>query len=385
MQVKRTTDGTTADPGRIVTVTLSDGYTFADGSTSYSGSTNINGLLSLPDISVPAKGGTSTFSATSNALTTSAPVSAPAVGGSLYKYEDSKVTSTGATNVAKVVVDGTGGVYAITASGDLVDTKGSVITSGLDATNGKALTIALAAGPTPVPYFIKDGDLYKYQDSKVTKLGATKLAQIVANGTGGVYGITKGGDLVSSDGTKITSGLDPKNDQALTIALAAGPTPVPYFIKDGDLYKYQDSTVTKLDATKLAKVITDGTGGVYGITTAGALVNSSGGSADTGLDPDNDEGLTLAKASSGPVPYYLKDGKVYKYQDDTVTELKATNVTKLVADGTGAIYGITKNGALVTTDGGEITTGVTTGSDEGLTLAKASSGPVPFFIKAPTC
>ncbi|PPF10566.1 hypothetical protein [Rathayibacter rathayi] len=108
-------------------------------------------------------------------------------------------------------------------------------------------------------------------------------------------------------------------------------------------------------------------------------------SADTGLDPDNDEGLTLAKASSGPVPYYLKDGKVYKYRDDTVTELKATNVTKLVADGTGAIYGITKNGALVTTDGGEITTGVTTGSDEGLTLAKASSGPVPFFIKAPTC
>ncbi|AND17343.1 hypothetical protein C5D07_14485 [Rathayibacter tritici] len=84
VQVKRTTDGTTADPGKVVTVTLSDGYTFADGTTSYSGTTNANGLITLPDIKVPAKGGDSSFGASSDTLSASAPVSSTSTS-SLYR------------------------------------------------------------------------------------------------------------------------------------------------------------------------------------------------------------------------------------------------------------------------------------------------------------
>ncbi|AND15308.1 hypothetical protein [Rathayibacter tritici] len=36
VQVKRTLDGTTADPGKTVTVTVTDGYTFKDGTKTYS-------------------------------------------------------------------------------------------------------------------------------------------------------------------------------------------------------------------------------------------------------------------------------------------------------------------------------------------------------------
>ncbi|AND17927.1 hypothetical protein C5C18_01680 [Rathayibacter tritici] len=78
VQVSRTTDGSTADAGKTITVTLKDGYTFAGGKTTYSGTTDSKELLTLPDITVPADGGTSRFGASSDSLSTSAPVSAPA-------------------------------------------------------------------------------------------------------------------------------------------------------------------------------------------------------------------------------------------------------------------------------------------------------------------
>ncbi|MBF4461350.1 MULTISPECIES: hypothetical protein [unclassified Rathayibacter] len=87
VQVRRTTDGTTPDPGKTITVTLTDGYTFSDGSTSHSATTDSNGLITLPAISVPAKGGTSTFAAASDSLGTTAPVSATAApGGGNYQW-----------------------------------------------------------------------------------------------------------------------------------------------------------------------------------------------------------------------------------------------------------------------------------------------------------
>ncbi|NRD09641.1 hypothetical protein HRF29_11910, partial [Rathayibacter agropyri] len=74
VQVKRTSDGTTADAGQVITVTLKDGYKFKDGSTTYSATSGTDGTITLPDIIVPAAGGDSTFNATSGTLSASAPV-----------------------------------------------------------------------------------------------------------------------------------------------------------------------------------------------------------------------------------------------------------------------------------------------------------------------
>ncbi|NRD10163.1 hypothetical protein HRF29_14580, partial [Rathayibacter agropyri] len=79
VQVKRTSDGTTAEAGKIITVTLKDGYKFKDSSTTYTATTGTDGTITLPDITVPATGGDSTFNAMSNALSASAPVSATKV------------------------------------------------------------------------------------------------------------------------------------------------------------------------------------------------------------------------------------------------------------------------------------------------------------------
>lgn len=62
-------DGSTAKPGAALTVSLSGGYTFSNGGTTSTGTTDSNGVLSLPDINVPAAGGTSTITATASGST----------------------------------------------------------------------------------------------------------------------------------------------------------------------------------------------------------------------------------------------------------------------------------------------------------------------------
>ncbi|KJL26615.1 hypothetical protein RL72_00947 [Microbacterium azadirachtae] len=68
------------DPGKAITVTLSNGYTFEDGTTVYTGTTDANGKITLPSVRVPAAGGNTSFQATSGTLNVTAPVTAPPVG-----------------------------------------------------------------------------------------------------------------------------------------------------------------------------------------------------------------------------------------------------------------------------------------------------------------
>ncbi|PPI18326.1 hypothetical protein C5D07_03525 [Rathayibacter tritici] len=94
VRVERTTDGTTADPGKTITVTLTDGYTFKDGTTTYSGATGSDGLLSLPDITVPAKGGKSAFAASSSeGLSAAAPVSGTSRPSAFRRDGDGNLTT----------------------------------------------------------------------------------------------------------------------------------------------------------------------------------------------------------------------------------------------------------------------------------------------------
>lgn len=64
-------DGANPKAGIAVSVSLSNSYSFANGGASYTGVTGSNGSLSLPDIHVPANGGSATASATSNGATAS--------------------------------------------------------------------------------------------------------------------------------------------------------------------------------------------------------------------------------------------------------------------------------------------------------------------------
>ncbi|QWL31560.1 hypothetical protein [Rathayibacter toxicus] len=399
VQVKRTVDGTAPDAGKTVSVTLADGYTFADGTTTYSGTTDANGLITLPDIKVPAKGGNSKFSASSDTLAASATVSGSTNGGDLYNYNGTSSTATGAKNIAQVFTDGTGNVYAVTKDGDLVDSAGNktqngvTFGSGLDASNTRGTAIS---GANADVYYIKNGDLYKYSNGAVTATGAKNIAQVFTDGTGNVYAVTKDGDLVDSVGNKTQngvtfgSGLDASNTRGTAISGANADV---YYIKNGDLYKYSNGAVTATGATNIAQVFTDGTGNVYAVTKDGDLVDSVGNKTQngvtfgSGLDASNTRGTAISGANADV--YYIKNGDLYKYSNGAVTATGATNIAQVFTDGTGNVYAVTKDGDLVDSVGKTVNNGVTFGSglDASNTRGTAISGANGnvYYIKAPTC
>ncbi|WP_146077737.1 hypothetical protein [Rathayibacter rathayi] len=378
VQVKSTINGTTPDPGKVVTVTLQDGYKFSDGSTSFTGTTDQNGLVTLPAIIVPATGGKSSFSANSQGLAAKpAPVTAPIVGGTVYVYRSSGETALSVTNAAQVVSDGTSGVFVVTDAGELQKTDGTVLATGLDPAN----TRVLAVNSANEPVYIKNGVFYVYRDGKENELKAKNLSQITADGTSGTYSVTKDGNLVSSDGTVVAKGLDPKN----TRVLAENSFNEPVYIKDGKFYAYRNGKEDAIGATDLVQVVASGTSGTYGITKDGKLVDSSGKELATGLDPDN---LRVLAVNSANEPVYLKDGVFYVYRDGKEAKLGGTDVVSVYSDGTSGVYGITKDGKLVDSSGtvlksgGAEITGLDPKNVNGMTL---NSSNEPVYIKPPTC
>ncbi|MBT9606121.1 hypothetical protein [Microbacterium sp.] len=72
------TDNGGAVPGAPVTVTLSNGYTFAGGATTMSSVTDANGRVAISSISAPGYGGTATISATTGSSSAYSTVSSAA-------------------------------------------------------------------------------------------------------------------------------------------------------------------------------------------------------------------------------------------------------------------------------------------------------------------
>ncbi|WKK72727.1 hypothetical protein Q0F99_07380 [Rathayibacter oskolensis] len=85
VQVRRTTDGSTPDEGKQITVTLPTGYTFVGGGNTYSSASLADGTITLPDIVTPAGNGTHSFTASSDALSTSALVENTGASSTIYR------------------------------------------------------------------------------------------------------------------------------------------------------------------------------------------------------------------------------------------------------------------------------------------------------------
>ncbi|QWL32746.1 hypothetical protein [Rathayibacter toxicus] len=296
VQVKRTVDGTAPDPGKTVSVTLADGYTFADGTTTYSGTTDANGLITLPDIKVPAKGGNSNFSASSDSLAATAPVSATAAAGTAqtfgegYTKEAFTKVPTGSTAV--------GFRTYLSSSGDLYY-KDTLIASGvknavaeLDANNATRVTYVASDGTASVwnesadpaetyksvpknstavgfrTYLSSSGDLY-YKDTLIASGVKNAVAELDANNATRVT-------YVASDGTASVWNEQTNQPAETYTSVPKNSTAVgfrTYLSSSGDLY-YKDTliasgvknAVAELDAnnaTRVTYVASDGTASVW--------------------------------------------------------------------------------------------------------------------------
>ncbi|PPF46363.1 hypothetical protein [Rathayibacter rathayi] len=251
VQVKRTTDGTTADPGKTVTVTLKDGYTFKDGTTTYSGTTDASGLITLPDIKVPGKGGDTNFSATSDTLSASAPVTTATKDG---VAKAANVTTTAGTYEIAKVSTSVGAKYYLTSDNKLYykDTLvASDVTSAVGNAEGSDTVTFVSGGVAKVasgttvstPYTIADVktsvgcNYFLTSDNKLYYKGdlvATDVTSAVGNAKGGdsVYFVT-GGVAKNATGTKIGDTFTTKN---VTTAVGANY----YITSDNKLYHAND-------------------------------------------------------------------------------------------------------------------------------------------------
>lgn len=143
LQVRLTTDGTTPDPAKPITVSLPSEYTFADGSTSYTGTTGSDGTITLPAINVPSAGGSGTFTAVSGSLTAAAPVTATASKGTGQIFNQAQAGGTYRDVPSNAVAVGV--AYYLTPDGQLWYGN-SLMATGVTSAQGYAAGLADAAG-----------------------------------------------------------------------------------------------------------------------------------------------------------------------------------------------------------------------------------------------
>lgn len=126
-----TTDGTTPDPGKPVSVTLPDGYTWSDGTTAAkSFITDANGQVILNGIVVPAGPSTGGFTATSGSLTDAAPATVSTLPVAKYLTPDDGLVRTYA-NVPPGSTVQRGSMTFIAPNGDLYYGNTKIATGGV--------------------------------------------------------------------------------------------------------------------------------------------------------------------------------------------------------------------------------------------------------------
>ncbi|PPI44315.1 hypothetical protein [Rathayibacter toxicus] len=163
VQVKRTIDGTAPDPGKTVSVTLANGYTFADGTTTYSGTTDTNGLITLPNIKVPGKGGNSSFSAASDSLSATAAVQTPA---GTPKAKSASTQTVGTTYTVSSPQTAAGAQYFITSDGKLYHGNDLIVDANKNPiTNVTSVVGIVVPNGTDTATFVADGVAYGISSS----------------------------------------------------------------------------------------------------------------------------------------------------------------------------------------------------------------------------
>ncbi|AZZ47814.1 hypothetical protein [Rathayibacter rathayi] len=225
VQVKRTTDGTTADAGKTVTVTLKDGFTFADGKTTYSATTDSSGLITLPDIKVPTGEKSTTFNATSDTLSASAPVTSTAYA--IRSFHKSASSTDGSSSLVEA------GYKDATVYGDSIFlTSDGTLYNGASSTPQEISKNVTSV--SQVEYDSKDNLFLNY----VTKSGEVRIfKKDSSSNTGSSSDVKSGQSDATAYGDKI------------------------YLTSGGTLYFGSDSIGT--DVKSVSQVNYDSTDGIY--------------------------------------------------------------------------------------------------------------------------
>lgn len=330
------TRNSVAAPGESVTVTLADGYTFSDGSTSYTATTGSDGSITLPDIKVPAKGGSSTFSASGGGASASAPVSGQP-SGQVYSSAGNLWGSGQPGNFVSIQTDGKN-LWALDSDKTLWSSYDggawSKVTNGTDVTaytqNGDGRN------------FLKGGKVY--------------------SGTGDLYGTDQPGTFtsISTDGQNVYA-LD--SDKTLWVSTGGAWSKV----SNGTSVTDYNQNGAGRNFLKGGKVYS-GTGDLYGTDQPGTFTSiRTDGKLVWAIDSDktlwtvSDATSKWSKVTNGTnvTDYstngdgqnFLKDGKVYSSTGDLWGTKQPGTFTSIQTDGK-TVWALDSDKTLWTVDDG---------------------------------
>ncbi|AZZ49992.1 hypothetical protein SAMN06295924_107107 [Rathayibacter rathayi NCPPB 2980 = VKM Ac-1601] len=401
VQVKRTTDGTTADPGKTVTVTLANGYTFADGTTTYSGTTDANGLISLPNIKVPAQGGDSTFKASSDTLAATAPVTSTKKT-TIRQYADKTygdyANIPGATSLETGYDSGNAGApFVLTTDGTLYTRDGTKV-----ASNVKDYSAYLNGTTTGAYYIDSKGVVKQYQGTTTTTYktitDATEIKVGYDSGSAGApYILTSDGTLYLLDGAtndpiKVATGV-----KDFSPYLNGKSNGVFYVGSDGVVKQYADGTTSTDNRTITdASVIKTGydkgeAGAPYILTTDGTLYLLDGANTPIKVATDVKDFSPYLNGKSNGVFYVGSDGVVKQYADGTTsTDNKTITDASVIKTGydkgeAGAPYILTTDGTLYLLDGANTPIKVATDVADFSPYLNGKSNGVYYIENATKC
>ncbi|MHC2185687.1 hypothetical protein ACVLV4_001329 [Rathayibacter agropyri] len=339
VQMKRTTDGSTADAGKVVTVTLKDGFTFADGTTTYSATTNSSGLITLPNIKVPTGEKSTTFNAASDSLSASAPVTSTAYA--VRKYTKASGASTGASSIIRPGYKGAtvyGDQIFLTSDGQLLNgaNTGAPEVIGTSVTSVSQIEYD-SADNLFLNYVTKAGDIRLYKRDSGNTTGASSLKEsglVGATAYGdGIY-LTSGGDLyfgsqqIGGD-VKSVSQVNYDNQNGIYIDYVNSSGAVRQFYKNGTQATGTSTPVTtgKTDATALGdNIYLDSSGELF----AGTRSIATGVKSASQVAYDSQNGIYM--------DYVTDKGDVYLYYQKSgsnsgTSEKKASGFTGATALG----------------------------------------------------
>ncbi|AJM77098.1 hypothetical protein C5C66_02055 [Rathayibacter toxicus] len=413
VQVTRTRDGTVPDPGKTVGVTLVDGYTFAHGATSYAATTDADGLITLPDIVVPAVGGNSSFAASSDVLAATAPVlSSPSAQTGIYQYNYRSGATSGPTahslSASAIFTNPTGENYIFqNPDGSLYRSDGVLFPgteSGVD-TSDQLVALATGYGSTYILFKKSDGihtSDYRTPDESGPIKNSSSAIKIVTNRRNGNFLFQNADGTVHYSSGVVVPGTEFGVDTGRNLLLITvnNYQVISVYNTPAGLYEYNNffidqSRLVPNSESAMRIIRGPGSGGYIFQKSDGSLHFSDGtlvAGTESGVDTGDNLVATRIVDYENAMIFYKKSDGIYQVGPSSNTASgplpNSSSVVAIASEPKTGTYVFHSSDGTIRDASGVIVPGTESGVDTRthlIALSSSNNQPILSYKKSPRC
>ncbi|SDZ39775.1 hypothetical protein [Herbiconiux ginsengi] len=358
-----TTDGTTPDPGKVVTVSPPAGFTWSDGTTTARNfTTNANGRVVLPSMTAPTENGTFALNAVSGSLTASQNVTVSGATATIYHLDGSPYPAIPGGVTVDSFTDNYNGTTRVTA---FLGSDGNLyrsVNSGAWAVYATGVSDFTANQNGAGLVWVSGNTVFSDSGSYPATPGGQTIADVQDTWQGGVretYIRTASGNVYSSVNNgpwtlKLTGvtvwateknsrgGVAVKDNQVYLIntgnAMAATPATVT-IAQVADSVGNNSQTRTIFIRGISGRIFVSTNGSPWSVVTNSSSMMAPNNNNSGGVYVDNNQVITMSGTAFPPTPAGATIGSVQDTYDGT-----GTRITTILGTG-GRLYRSTNLGA----------------------------------------